>query len=145
MTTIANLDSILNQIPDPEDLAWDHAMDISGAIYTRLNELGMTQRDLAEKLGVTPGRISQIIKGYPGMSLKLLARIESALDFRLDSGFRYEASVSSSSKSVSATMNPIYEPEGMNPRWKSGIEKPGDKNIARVSPSNYNLFDGEVA
>ena len=71
--------------------------------------VGMTQRDLAEKLGVTPGRISQIIKGYPGMSLKLLARIESALDFRLDSGFRYEASVSGSSKSVSATMNPIYD------------------------------------
>jgi transcriptional regulator with XRE-family HTH domain len=109
MATIANIDSILNQIPNPEDLAWNHAMDISGAIHTRLKELGMTQRDLAEKLGVTPGRISQIIKGYPGMSLKLLARIESALDFRLDSGFRYEASVSGSSKSVSATMNPIYD------------------------------------
>ncbi len=49
MATIANIDSILNQIPNPEDLAWNHAMDISGAIHTRLKELGMTQRDLAEK------------------------------------------------------------------------------------------------
>ena len=39
MATIANIDSILNQIPNPEDLAWNHAMDISGAIHTRLKEL----------------------------------------------------------------------------------------------------------
>lgn len=78
---------------DPEDLAWDHAMDISGSIYTRLKELGLKQSDLAERLGVSAGRVSQIIKGDPGMSLKTIAKIESALDFSLDGGFHYKARV----------------------------------------------------
>ena len=34
-------------------------------------------------------RVSQIIKGYPGMSLKMLAKLEVALGFRLDAGFSY--------------------------------------------------------
>ena len=73
----------------PDDLAWDHAMDISGSVYARLKELGMSKKDLAAKLGVSAGRVSQIIKGYPGMSLKMLAKLEVALGFRLDAGFSY--------------------------------------------------------
>ena len=82
-----------------DELAWDHAMDISGSVYARLEELSLSNKDLATKLGVTPGRVSQILKGYPGMSLKMLAKLEIALDFRLDGGFYY----SSKESGVSAT------------------------------------------
>lgn len=84
-----------------EELAWDHAMDISGSVYARLEEIAMSNKELAEKLGVTPGRVSQILKGYPGMSLKMLAKLEVALDFRLDGGFFYgaaDAGVTASTK-----------------------------------------------
>lgn len=74
---------------DPIELAWDHALDISASIYSRLAELGMNQKDLADILGVTQGRVSQIIKGDPGMSIKKLAEIEVALGFDLGSGFHY--------------------------------------------------------
>lgn len=89
-TTAYNL-STLNNVVSGDELAWDHAMDISGSVYDRLKELSMSNKDLAAKLGVTPGRVSQILKGYPGMSLKMLAKLEIALDFRLDRGFRYSA------------------------------------------------------
>lgn len=85
-----DVSSYLSAKPSAEDLAWDHAMDISASIYARLRELGMSQKDLAETVGVSAGRISQIIKGEPGMSLKTLARIEVALDFDLGTGFRYK-------------------------------------------------------
>lgn len=85
-----NLSALEDDISSDE-LAWDHAMDISGSVYDRLKELSMSNKDLAVKLGVTPGRVSQILKGYPGMSLKMLAKLEIALDFRLDSGFYYSA------------------------------------------------------
>lgn len=87
---------------DATELAWDHALDISASIYSRLSELKMNQKDLANLLGVTPGRVSQIIKGDPGMSLKKLAEIEAALDFDLGSGFRYipENEMRSSQKNI---------------------------------------------
>lgn len=84
-----DLSEHLSLTPSAEDLAWEHAMDISESIYTRLQELSMTQKDLADALGVSAGRISQIIKGEPGMSLRTLAKIEHALDFELGSGFTY--------------------------------------------------------
>lgn len=84
-----DLSTFLDMKPMSEDLAWDHAMDISASIYARLRELNMSQKDLADAIGVSARRISQIIKGEPGMSLKTLARIETALDFDLGSGFRY--------------------------------------------------------
>lgn len=83
------LSDLLSARPPAEDLAWEHAMDISGSIHTRLSELGMSQRELAEKLGVSESRVSQIIKGDPGMTLKTLARLEEALDFDLGGGFSY--------------------------------------------------------
>lgn len=84
-----SLADLIAQMPSSDDLAWDHAMDISGSVYTRLKELKMTQKELAKKLDVTPGRVTQIIKGDPGMTLKTLARLECALNMRLDEGFRY--------------------------------------------------------
>lgn len=84
-----NLAQFCDDFISPDDLAWDHAMDISGSVYARLKELGMSNKDLADKLGVSAGRVSQIIKGYPGMSLKMLAKLEVALGFRLDAGFSY--------------------------------------------------------
>ena len=89
-TKSLSLSMYMDMKPNAEDLAWDHAMDISGSVFARLRELGMSQKDLVEAIGVSPGRISQIIKGEPGMSLKTLARIETALDFDLGTGFRYE-------------------------------------------------------
>ena len=103
-----DLSEYLNIRPTAEDLAWDHAMDISASIYARLHELGMSQKDLAEKVGVSAGRVSQIIKGEPGMSLKLLARIETALDFDLGGSFRYKPA----QNTLSATVNmgrPVLE------------------------------------
>ena len=95
-----SLSSFMNMKPTAEDLAWDHAMDISGSIYARLRELGMTQKDLAAAIGVSAGRISQIIKGEPGMSLKTLARIEAALDFDLGASFCYKPAQNAMSASV---------------------------------------------
>ena len=40
------------------------------------------------------------MKGEPGMTLKTLAKLENALGFRMDEGFRYRASKSGSSSVV---------------------------------------------
>lgn len=73
-----------------EDLAFDHRMDISASVYRRLGELGLTQAQLAERMGVDQGRISRIITGKQNMTIGTIAKLEEALDFRLDEGFRYK-------------------------------------------------------
>lgn len=73
----------------PEDLAYDHRMDISGSIFTRMKELGMTQNDLAEKTGMERSQISRIIKGQQNITLSMLSKLEIALGLRLDKGFVY--------------------------------------------------------
>lgn len=73
----------------PADLMLDHRMDISGSVYTRMKELGMTQTELAAKSGIDRARISKIISGKHNITIATLAKLEVALSFRLDSGFSY--------------------------------------------------------
>lgn len=84
-----DLSEYLAMRPGADDLAWEHAMDISASVYSRLRELGMTQNDLAEKMGAAIEDVDRIIKGNPGMSLKELAQLEDALGLDLGSGFTY--------------------------------------------------------
>lgn len=88
----------------PEDLAYDHAMDISASVWTRAKELEISNAQVASAMGVTPGRISQIIKGDQNMTLKTLAKLECALGFRLDAGFRY-----SDEKHSAVSVNMSYD------------------------------------
>ncbi|MGR1082667.1 helix-turn-helix domain-containing protein [Olegusella massiliensis] len=77
-----------------DDLAFNHKMDISASMYRRMKELGMTQVQLAQKMGIDQGRISKIITGKQNLTVSTLAKIEVALGFNLDSGFRYTGATS---------------------------------------------------
>lgn len=76
---------------DAGDLFWEHVMDVSASIYDRMHELGVSNSELARRMGVSPSRVTRIIEGSRNLTLKTLARLESALSFRMDSGFRYRA------------------------------------------------------
>lgn len=73
-----------------DELLWDHALDISGSVYVRTKELGLSAADLARRMGMDKGQLSKIMSGKGNITLKTIARLEEALDFRLDKGFRYE-------------------------------------------------------
>lgn len=75
--------------PSADELAHDHLMDISGSIFSRMREIGITQSELARRAGMDEGRVSKVIRGKENMTMRTLARLEVALDFRLDAGFFY--------------------------------------------------------
>lgn len=52
-------------------------------ILLRLKECGMTQKELAERMGVSAQYISKLLKGNENMSLETIGRIESLLDMQL--------------------------------------------------------------
>ena len=54
---------------------------ISLRVKTRMEEVGMTQVVLAEKLGCTQQHISMLLKGKNNMTLETIAKFEEALGF----------------------------------------------------------------
>ena len=80
---------LLDQELTTEDLEWEHRLDISASVYRRMDELGINKTELARRLGVANSQVSRILSGERNMTLRTIAALEMALDFRLDGGFRY--------------------------------------------------------
>ncbi len=49
----------------------------------RMEELGMTQKALAERMGCSQQYVSKVLKGRENLSLETLVKIEDALDLQL--------------------------------------------------------------
>jgi len=67
--------------------------ELSGLVTQLMNEINwhmhernLTRADLASRMGVSPGRVSQVLSGGENLTLRTLASIATALDahFRLD-------------------------------------------------------------
>jgi transcriptional regulator with XRE-family HTH domain len=56
------------------------------AVTWFMKERGITKRELADRLNVTPGRVSQILSGDENLTLRTLATVCAALDahFQVD-------------------------------------------------------------
>lgn len=49
-----------------------------------MRERGLTRAELAERMGVSPGRVSQILGGGENLTLRTLAALSTALDARFE-------------------------------------------------------------
>ncbi|MFF7726140.1 helix-turn-helix domain-containing protein [Streptomyces sp. NPDC008001] len=52
-----------------------------------LAERGMSRKDLAESMGVSPGRVSQILSGDENLTMRSLAAVADALDVKMEISF----------------------------------------------------------
>jgi transcriptional regulator with XRE-family HTH domain len=57
---------------------------LTNEINWHMRELGLTRADLAVRMGVSPGRVSQILSGGENLTLRTLAALSTALDARFD-------------------------------------------------------------
>jgi transcriptional regulator with XRE-family HTH domain len=64
-----------------EELLFGEATDTVAAL---VESLGLTQRELARRLGVSEGRVSQILSGKENLTLRSLASLGWALGMRFD-------------------------------------------------------------
>ncbi len=60
-----------------------HSQAIAAIMSNRMEELGMTQRALAEKMNCTQQYVSKVLKGRENLSLETLCKIENALGIRI--------------------------------------------------------------
>lgn len=67
-----------------DNWAWmKYSVAITIRVRRRMQELGWTQKQLAEALGCTQQHISVLLNGRVNMTLETVAKLESALDFNL--------------------------------------------------------------
>ena len=57
---------------------------LTNEITWSLRERGLTRADLAARMGVSPGRVCQILGGGENLTLRTLAALSTALDARFD-------------------------------------------------------------
>jgi plasmid maintenance system antidote protein VapI len=57
---------------------------LTNEINWHMRERGITRADLAARMGVSPGRVSQILGGTENLTLRTLAALSTALDARFD-------------------------------------------------------------
>jgi transcriptional regulator with XRE-family HTH domain len=57
---------------------------LTNEINWHMRERGLTRADLAARMGVSPGRVSQILGGGENLTLRTLAALATALDARFD-------------------------------------------------------------
>ncbi|MGO8893839.1 MAG: helix-turn-helix domain-containing protein [Streptosporangiaceae bacterium] len=57
---------------------------LTNEVNWHMRERGLTRADLAARMGVSPGRVSQILGGGENLTLRTLAALSRALDARFD-------------------------------------------------------------
>lgn len=67
-------------VSDDDDLT----LEVTAAITWYMRQHKISRRDLATRLGVTPGRVSQMLSGGQNLTLRTLESIAQALEARLD-------------------------------------------------------------
>ncbi|MEV0274997.1 helix-turn-helix transcriptional regulator [Streptomyces sp. NPDC050610] len=63
------------------------ARQATASLAGLLAERGMTRKDLADSLGVSPGRVSQILSGDENLTLRSLAAVAESLNARVEIAF----------------------------------------------------------
>ena len=60
-----------------------HSQRIAMMMLYRMEELGMTQKALAAKMGCSQQYISRVLKGTENLSIETISKIESALELEI--------------------------------------------------------------
>jgi len=97
-----------------------HSQTIALRILRTLRAKNISQKELAEKIGVSPQHVNKIVKGRENLTLETISKLESALEIVL----MMLPSVSDSASDSSSS--PELLPE------KSALKKSGAKTVKAV-------------
>lgn len=75
----SSLDNLSNLTRTYEDKLRDFEMDFVFAVEDKLDELGISRADLADKLGCTESEVSRILSGSENISLETMAKFSAVL------------------------------------------------------------------
>lgn len=97
-----------------DNWAWiKHSAQIALKVKGRLNALGLTQKELAERMGCSQQYVSLILKGKENLTLETIAKLETVLDFEIliytrDLVYGYNAALARKPQYLSEAESPQY-------------------------------------
>ncbi|MBK9250155.1 MAG: helix-turn-helix transcriptional regulator [Ignavibacteria bacterium] len=98
------------------------SQEIALKVLERLEEIGWTQKDLAEKMGVTPQYVNKIVRGKENFTLEMQIKLQTILDIPILATY-YEDKLQNLDESIQigehiekhiVTNQPTKEPEYSN-------------------------------
>lgn len=97
---------------DPAFVAEGIALDLSISLNKRLEQLEMSRKELADRVQVSPGRISQIMAGNINLTLLSICKVAMAVGLRpsLNLSGGEATTIPSFAGSAIYTAGPVYTP-----------------------------------
>lgn len=135
-----SLQSLINETPSVEQLTWNHNADISASVCKRMKELNITQGALADRMKMHPSQLSRLLSGEGNITIRTIARLETALNFRLDSGFVYVGKVSFILEGPSSWSS--RPSSSQNNPWQDGPDVRGFKPDGPIASNEEKYLEG---
>ena len=79
-----DLSAFMEETKSAETVAYDHALELAYLVVDEMRKQGMSKKELAERMGITPQRLSNILNTQSNMTLKTIAQFELALGIRIE-------------------------------------------------------------
>lgn len=91
-----DLSNFLKENETPNTRAYEHALDLACLFVGEMDRQGLSKKELAEKMGVSQSRLSNLLNTQPNMTLETIAQFELALGVNMS--FELEKNNSHSSE-----------------------------------------------
>lgn len=79
-----DLSTFMEETKSTETIAYDHALELAYLAAEEMQRQGIKKKELAERMGVTPQRLSNMLNTQSNMTLKSIAQFELALGIRIE-------------------------------------------------------------
>lgn len=106
--------------PEYDKLMEEERLILDGTelIFELLEKKGLTKSDLARLLGKTRGYVSQVLSGSRNMTLRTLAEMACALDYRIKLGARPKAESKVKSQAIYANVHDLSDYRKARPQLR---------------------------
>ena len=79
-----NLSKFMEETESADTLSYKYAHEISHLVVSEMQRQGLTKKELAERMGVSPQRLANLLNTQPNMTLKTVAQFALALGMRVE-------------------------------------------------------------
>ena len=79
-----DLSKFMEETKNADTLAYDYALELAHLAVSEMSKQGLTKKELAERMGVSPQRLANLLNTQPNMTLKSVAQLALALDIRVE-------------------------------------------------------------
>ena len=79
-----DLSTFMEETKSAETIAYDHALELAYLAAEEMQRQGIKKKELAERMGVTPQRLSNMLNTQSNMTLKSIAQFELAHGNRIE-------------------------------------------------------------